>query len=89
MSLSRKALTKTSSLPSPHGSNSLLSDQEALTLHQIKGHDVRAFTASNAFYSGVSLGQILSACHCNIAHSQSSICRMWLGLIKSFFTWAQ
>ena len=40
-----------------------LSDQEALTLHQVKAHDVRAFAASKAFQSGVSLDQILSACH--------------------------
>ena len=40
-----------------------LSDQEALTLHQVKAHDVRAFAASKAFQSGVSLQQILSACH--------------------------
>ena len=40
-----------------------LSDQEALTLHQVKAHDVRAFVASKAFQSGVSLEQILSACH--------------------------
>ena len=40
-----------------------LSDQEALTLHQIKAHDVRAFAASKAFQGGVSLEQILSACH--------------------------
>ena len=29
-----------------------LSDQEALTLHQVKAHDVRAFAASKAFQSG-------------------------------------
>ena len=40
-----------------------LSDQEALTLHQVKAHDVKAFAASKAFQSGVSLEQILSACH--------------------------
>ena len=40
-----------------------LSDQEALTLHQIKAHDVGAFAASKAFQLGVSLEQILSACH--------------------------
>ena len=40
-----------------------LSDQEALTLHQVKTHDVRAFAASKAFQSGVSLEQSLSACH--------------------------
>ena len=69
LSPSRKVLTRTSHLPpSPHGSNKLilcyeLSDQEALTLHQIKAHHVRAFAASNVFQSGVSLEQILSACH--------------------------
>ena len=40
-----------------------LSDQEAHTLHQVKAHDVRAFAASKAFQSGVSLEQILSAWH--------------------------
>ena len=39
------------------------SDHEALTLLQVKAHDVRAFAASKAFQSGVSLEQILSACH--------------------------
>ena len=29
-----------------------LSDQEALTLHKVKAHDVRAFAASKAFQSG-------------------------------------
>ena len=70
MSPSRKALTKISHLPPfPHGSSKAVilcyefSDQEALTLHQVKAHDVRAFAASKAFQSGVSLEQILSACH--------------------------
>ena len=40
-----------------------LSNQEALTLRQVKAHDVRAFAASMAFQSGISLEQILSACH--------------------------
>ena len=40
-----------------------LYDQEALTLYQVKAHDVRAFAASKGFQSGVSLEQILSACH--------------------------
>ena len=40
-----------------------LSDQEAHILHQVKAHDVRAFDASKAFQSGVSLEQILAACH--------------------------
>ena len=39
------------------------SDQQPLTLHQVKAHDVRAFAASKAFQSGISLDQILSACH--------------------------
>ena len=40
-----------------------LSDQQALNLHQVKAHDVRTFAASKAFQSGISLEQILSACH--------------------------
>ena len=40
-----------------------LSDQGALTFHQVKAHDVRAFAASKAFQGGVSLEQILSTCH--------------------------
>ena len=51
---------------SPHGSSRLcyeLSDQEAHTLQQVKACDARAFAASKAFQSGVSLEQILSACH--------------------------
>ena len=40
-----------------------LSNQEALTLHQVKAHDVRAFAVYKAFQPGVSLEQILSACH--------------------------
>ena len=40
-----------------------LSDEEAQKLHQVRAHDVRAFAASKAFQGGVSLDQILSACH--------------------------
>ena len=40
-----------------------LSDQEALTLHQFKVHNFRAFEASKAFQGGISLDQILSTCH--------------------------
>ena len=40
-----------------------LSDQLAQDLHQVRAHDVRAFAASQAFQGGVSLEQILSACH--------------------------
>ena len=40
-----------------------LSHHHAHTLHQVKAHDVRVFAASKAFQAGVSLEQILSACH--------------------------
>ena len=40
-----------------------LSDEEAQTIHQVRAHDVRAFAPSKAFQGGVSLDQILSACH--------------------------
>ena len=50
LSPSRKASTKISPLLLfGHGSSYDLSDQEALTLHQVKAHDVRAFAASKAF----------------------------------------
>ena len=32
-------------------------------MHQVKAHDVKAFAASKAFQSGVSLEELLSACH--------------------------
>ena len=37
-------------------------DQQALDLVQVKAHDIRAFTASKAFYGGVSVDQIMQAC---------------------------
>ena len=40
-----------------------LSDEKAQNIHQVRAHDVRAFAASKAFQGGVSLDQILSACH--------------------------
>ena len=40
-----------------------LSDEDMQSLLQVKAHDVRAFAASKAFQEGVSLDQILSACH--------------------------
>ena len=39
------------------------SDHESLTLHQVKAYNIRAFAGSKAFPSGVSLEQLLSACH--------------------------
>ena len=38
-------------------------DQQALDLIQVKAHDIRAFAASKAFYGGVSVDQIMQACH--------------------------
>ena len=38
-------------------------DQQALDLVQVKVHDFRAFAASKAFYSGVSVDQFMQACH--------------------------
>ena len=38
-------------------------DQQALDLVQAKAHDIRAFAASKAFYGGVSVDQIMQACH--------------------------
>ena len=38
-------------------------DQQTLDLVQVKAHDIRAFMASKAFYGGVSVDQIMQACH--------------------------
>ena len=38
-------------------------DQQALDLVQVEAHDTRAFAASKAFYGGVSVDQIMQACH--------------------------
>ena len=38
-------------------------DQQALDLVQVKANDIRAFAASKAFYGGVSVDQIMQACH--------------------------
>ena len=40
-----------------------LSDEDVQNLHQVRAHDVGAFAALKAFKGGVSLSQILSACH--------------------------
>ena len=34
-----------------------------MDLVQVKAHDIRAFAASKAFYGGVSVDQIMQACH--------------------------
>ena len=38
-------------------------DQQALDLVQVKTYDIRAFVGSKAFYGGVSVDQIMQACH--------------------------
>ena len=38
-------------------------DQQALDLVQVKAHDTGAFAASKAFYGGVSVDQVMQACH--------------------------
>ena len=42
---------------------SLQVDQQGLDLVQVKVHDIRAFATSKAFYGGVSVNQIMQACH--------------------------
>ena len=37
--------------------------QQSLVLVQVKAHDIKAFGASKAFYNGVSVYQIMKACH--------------------------
>ena len=39
------------------------SEQQALDLVEVKAHNIRAFAASKAFYGGVSVDQIMQACH--------------------------
>ena len=43
-------------------------DQQALDLIQVKAHDIRAFAASKALYGGVSVDQIMQACHWKAQH---------------------
>ena len=52
-----------------------LSDEEAQNLHQVRAHDVRAFAASKTFLGGVSLDQILSACHWKTQHFRTVLHR--------------
>ena len=41
-----------------------------------KAHDIRAFTASKAFYGGISIDQIIQACHWK---SHNTFTRFYLG----------
>ena len=38
-------------------------NQQSLDLIEVRTHDIRAFAVSEAFYSGVSVDQIMQACH--------------------------
>ena len=62
-----------------------LSDKEDRNLHQVRAHDVRTFTASKAFQGGVSLDQILSACHWK-AHN--TFTQFYLRKAKKDLAWA-
>ena len=44
-------------------------NQQALDLVQVEAHDIRAFAASKAFYDGVSVDQIMQACHWKAHHT--------------------
>ena len=44
------------------------SDIIANNLVQVKAHDIRIFAASKAFYGGITVDQIMQACHCK-AHN--------------------
>ena len=54
-------------------------DQQALDLVQVKAHDIRAFAASKAFYGGVSVDQIMQACHWGAHPLQPSLQESILG----------
>ena len=61
-----------------------LSDQQSLTLHQVKAHDVRAFAASKAFQSGVYWNKFCQRATGSLTTpSHNSISRVWLGLTPS------
>ena len=65
-----------------------LSDHQAHSLHQIKAHDVRAFAASKAFQSGVSVEQILSARHWKLHNTFTQFYLKDVAwAVASFTTW--
>ena len=47
----------------------LQTDQQSLDLVQVKAHDIRPFAASKAFYGGVSVDQIMEACHWKVINT--------------------
>ena len=49
-------------------------DQQALDLVQVKAHDIRVFTSSKAFYGGVSVDQIMQACHWKAHNTFTNFC---------------
>ena len=64
-----------------------LSDEEAQNLHQVRAHDVWAFAASKAFQGGVSLDEILSACHWKAHNALTQFyLKTWLGQTQSYIS---
>ena len=45
-----------------------------MDLVQVKAHDIRAFAASKAFYGGVSVNQIMQACHWKAHNTFTNFC---------------
>ena len=70
-------------------------------MHQVKAHNVRAFEASKAFQGGISLDQILAACHWkshntftqfylnDVAWADSELFHLGLNLLCSYPVYAQ
>ena len=56
-----------------------------MVLLGVKAHDVRAFAASKAFYGGVSMDQIMQACHWK---SHNTFTRFYLKDLAGQATWA-
>ena len=54
-------------------------DQQDLDLVQVKAHDIRAFAASKASYGGVSVDQIMQACHWKAHNTFTNFCLTLLG----------
>ena len=54
---------------------------QASDLVQVKSHDIRAFVASKAFYGGVSVDQIMQACHWK-AHNT------FINFYQKYLTWS-
>ena len=65
-------------------------DQQSLDLVQVTAHDIRAFATSKAFYGGVSVDQIMQACHWKTHNTFAIFYLKDLGQIKTTMcTWVQ